>query len=220
MMHKECFPEKGWKVLSKLREIFVRHKAVLAGGTALALQIGNRISVDLDFFTADEFRVESIVSYIRNTGLPFRIMSESGDHLVVDVDGIKISIFKYDYPFLDKKTTYKGISIAGLIDIASMKVIAINQRGTKRDFVDLYCIIRNMPFYKIAENMTGRFGIERINPVHIGKSFIYFSDAESDPEPYYLKGKKIKWETVKKFFRLHVKQFVLDLDAAVRELSG
>lgn len=104
--------------------------------------------------------------------------------------------------------------VAGILDIASMKVIAISQRGTKRDFIDLYVILQEVPFHKIAEHMINRFGKERINPLHIGKSLVYFSDAESNPEPEYVKGKEIKWDKIKKFFKGHAKQFVLDLDIA------
>ena len=68
--------------------------------------------------------------------------------------------------------------------------------------------------------MISRFGKERLNPVHIGKSLVYFSDADSNPEPRYLKGKSIEWGRVKKFFRNHVKQFVFDLDAAIKTADG
>jgi len=215
-MHKKCFPEKGWEVLDSLKDILTKYNAILAGETALALHMGHRISLDLDFFTDIEFRVESIISDIRKTGHNFRLISEGEIYLIVEIDGIKTSLFKYDYPFLKKPVIYKGIQIAGILDTASMKVIAISQRGTKRDFVDLYFILQEMPFHKIADHMVRRFGKERINPVHIGKSFVYFSDADSNPEPQYMKGRDINWDKVKKFLRNHVKQFVLDLDTAVK----
>jgi hypothetical protein len=213
-MHKECLPKKGWNILYGLRDMLAKHRTVLAGGTALALHLGHRISIDLDFFTDINFNVESIISEIRKAGYPFRIISEGEGYLIVDLDGIKVSIFKYDYPFLEKQVVYKGVHVAGILDIASMKVIAISQRGTKRDFVDLFFILQDTPFHKVAEHMVKRFGKERINPIHIGKSLVYFSDADSNPEPEYIKGKEISWDNVKKFFRHHVKQFVFDLDIA------
>ena len=124
---------------------------------------------------------------------------------------------KYDYPFTDKLTSYKGIKIAGLLDIAAMKIIAVSQRGTKRDFVDLYFILQDIPFHKMAGHIIKRFGQERINPVHIGKSLVYFTDADSNPEPQYLKGKDVKWDKIKKFFKSHVRQIVFDLDAAIKD---
>lgn len=218
-MHKGCLSKKGWQVLRSLKSMLKKYNATLAGGTALALHIGHRVSVDLDFFTDADFRVESIISEIRKIGRSFRIISEGEGYLIAEVEGIKVSLFKYDYLFLEKPVMLEGVRIAQILDIASMKVIAISQRGTKRDFVVLYIILQDTPFHKIAEHMVKRFGKERINPLHIGKSLVYFSDAESNPEPEYLKGKEIKWDEVKNFFRHHVKQFVLDLDAAMGNYS-
>jgi predicted nucleotidyltransferase component of viral defense system len=215
-MHKECFPERGWKVLLKLKTLVTKYKAMLAGGTALAFHIGHRISNDLDFFTNVSFNSEAIITGIRKTGYSFNLISEGEGYLIVEVEGLKISIFKYDYPFLEKATMYKGIRISGILDIASMKVIAVSQRGTKRDFIDLYFILQEIPFHKLADHMVKRFGKERVNPIHIGKSLVYFSDAESNPEPEYIKGKEVSWDKIKKFFRQHVKQFVLDIDTAVK----
>ncbi len=214
-MHKECFPEKGWQVLKNIKDTFTKYNAVLSGGTALSLHLGHRISEDLDFFTGAEFRIDSVFSDIRKTGCLFRIISEGDDYLIFDVEGIKVSLFKYDYPFLEKPVVYKKILISGVLDIASMKIIAIGQRGTKRDFIDLYFILQDIPFHKIADHMVKRFGKERINPIHTGKSLVYFSDAESNPEPQYMEGKGIRWDAVKKFFRHHVKQFVYDLETAI-----
>lgn len=213
-MHKECFPEEGWRVLKALKGFLTRHDAILAGGTALALRIGHRVSKDLDFFTGDDFRVETVISGIRKTGLSFRVVSEGEGSLVSEIEGIKFSLFKYDYPFMEKPLSFEGIRIAGILDIASMKVIAISQRGTKRDFIDLFFILQELPFHLAAGHMVRRFGRERINPIHIGKSFVYFTDADSDPEPDYIKGKGTDWEKIKRFFKTHVRQFVLDLEAA------
>ncbi|MDH5769123.1 MAG: nucleotidyl transferase AbiEii/AbiGii toxin family protein [Nitrospirota bacterium] len=215
-MHRECFPEEGWQVLRALKKMLSKYHAIMAGGTSLAVQIGHRISEDLDFFTNEEFHIELVISAIRKTKLPFRLISEEEGSLITEVKGIKISLLRYDYPFLDKPVIYEGIKIAGILDIASMKVIAISQRGTKRDFVDLYFILQDIPFHKIAEHMVKRFGKERLNPVSIGKSLVYFSDAESNPEPQYIKGNAQDWDKIKKFFKGHVKQFVFDLDTALK----
>ncbi len=215
-MHNECFPKRGWKVLGAIADIMASYKAVLAGGTALALHIGHRQSVDLDFFTIDPFRVDSVIAAIRKTGLEFRILSEGQEHVVAEIEHIKISLFLYDYPFIGGVSQYKGVHVASIIDIAAMKAIAISQRGTKRDFADMYFILQILPFHKIAKHMVQRFGKERVNPILIGKSLVYFADAESNPDPKY-KGEGVVWDKVKGFFKTHVKQCVLDLSAAVSE---
>jgi hypothetical protein len=216
-VHKECLPRKGWEVFDKLGGLFAQYNAILAGGTALALHLGHRVSRDLDFFTERTFQVESVIAGIRNRSRQFQIMSEGETYLVADVENIKVSLFGYPYPFLDKAIIYKGTRIAGILDIAAMKVIAIGQRGTKRDFVDLYYVLQEIPFHKIAGHMILRFGKARINPVHTGKSLVYFPDAESNPDPEYRKGKETDWERIKQFFKLHVKQFVLDIGSAMSQ---
>lgn len=216
-MHKDCFIDKGWKVVRAIKDIANKHNMVLAGGTALALHLGHRISYDLDFFIDRDFKVEPLISDIRKTGLSFQVISEGEGTLTVAIEGVKVSFLRYEYEFLEPKVEYKGITFAGILDIATMKVIAINQRGTRRDFVDLYVILQTYPFYRVAEYLVRRYGKGRINPVHIGKSMFYFSDADSNPEPAYAKGKAVEWETVKKFFRAHARQFMLDLEVAVKE---
>ncbi|MEW5747107.1 MAG: nucleotidyl transferase AbiEii/AbiGii toxin family protein [Nitrospirota bacterium] len=212
-MHKECLPLKGWAVLGSLKETVSDYQAVLAGGTALALHIGHRVSVDLNFFTEKDVKVDPLIKKIKTAGMVFQVTSEGEGYLVAEIDGVKFSLIHYEYPFT-APVLYKGILIASILDIAGMKAVALSQRGTKRDFVDMYFVLQGIPFHKIAEHMVKRFGKERTNPVHIGKSFTYFADAESNYDPEYI-GKKVSWEAVKTFFRKHAKQFTLDLDVAV-----
>jgi hypothetical protein len=97
-MHKDCLPEKGWEVLASLKGTFSKYHAVLAGETALALQIGHRISVDFDFFTPDTISTEFVISAVRKTGLPFRVLSEGEDYLTMEVAGVKVSLFTMRIP--------------------------------------------------------------------------------------------------------------------------
>jgi hypothetical protein len=215
-MYDRGLPENGGVVLDALEELLTECEAILAGGTAAALQMGHRLSVDLDFFTNHHLNNERIWAYLNRRGLSYKLMSEGAGFVIAEVERIKWSLFEYPYPFLDDALTLHGVKVAGLLDVASMKVIAISQRGTRRDFVDLFFILQRAPFHAVARHMVEQFGAGRINPVHIGKSLVYFTDAESDPEPRYLPGKKVEWKTIKSFFQDHVKQLVLDLDAALR----
>jgi nucleotidyltransferase AbiEii toxin of type IV toxin-antitoxin system len=106
--------------------------------------------------------------------------------------------------------------VAGLVDIASMKLMAMMQRGAKRDYVDLYWILQNITFSKIAENLINRYGANRINPLVIGKALVFFQDADSDPDPAYL-GKRVAWTTIKKYLIDHVQQFALDIQKVNKE---
>lgn len=214
VMHLNCLPSDVRGLLKDLSGIVHVHDFILAGGTALALQIGHRLSVDLDFFTARPFSTEEIFSELRRLDLDPVILEESAGSLTVTLNKAKVSMFHYPYPFTGKEKEIKGIPVAGIIDIASMKVIAISQRGARRDFVDLYFVLQEIPFRKVAENMIERFGRGRINPVHIGKSLVFFNDAESDPDPRYTGTESPDWEDVKTFFTNNVQQMVLDMDKA------
>lgn len=212
-MHTECLTPAAVNVLKSLKDTVLAHHFILAGGTAVALHLGHRKSIDFDFFTERPFSTEKVFLAITRLGHAVETLQEEEGTLTVTVEGVKVSFFRTPYPFLEKKTGLNVIPVAGLIDIASMKILAITQRVAKRDFVDLYFILRDVPFLKVAENMIERFGAERINPVIVGKALGYFSDAETDPEPAYL-GKKKEWKIIKKFFVDHVQQFVLDLNRA------
>lgn len=215
-MHFKCLPPEARKLLKKLNKTVRAHKAVLAGGTGLALHLGHRISVDLDFFTQKAFSTEKVFQEMKQLDLHPKVLEESEGSLTVTADATKVSIFRYPYPFVDEMKEAEGVPVAGVIDIASMKVVAISQRGAKRDFFDLYFVLQDIPFRKVAENMVKRFGKDRINPVHIGKSLVYFSDADADPEPRLLGKEKppLKWDKVKKFFVKNVQQMVLDMEKA------
>lgn len=212
-MHLECLPPEGQQLLGLFKDIAADNHLVLAGGTALALQLGHRISVDLDFFTEDDFSIEVLIQEINKFKLGCRILQEGAGTLTCIVNGVKVSFLRYPYPFMEIPRRVKDIPVAGILDIAAMKVIAIAQRGAKRDFVDLYFILQDTPFWKVAANMMKRFGAERVNPLLIGKALVFFDDAEADPEPRYLRDKP-DWKDIKKFFRKNVKQMVLDLQGA------
>lgn len=216
-MHYNCLPSNTHSLLKKLDKLASAHDLVLAGGTGLALQIGHRLSVDLDYFTQKNFSTDKIFQELKQLGLNPSIIEESAGSITVLAEGTKLSVFHYPYPFVEEYKNADGSPVAGIIDIASMKIIAISQRGAKRDFFDLYFILQTTPFWKIAENMIKRFGQERISPLHIGKSLVFFDDAEEDPDPNFKGTGAPTWNTVKKFFRKNVQQMVLDIQDAKRE---
>jgi len=172
----------------------------LAGGTALALQIGHRQSVDLDFFTTkkkfDELMAERIFF---NAGNWQMTMRDEGTIYGV-FHGAKISLIAY--PFFIPSTSrvkFGTINILKSADIAVMKIMAVSQRGRKRDFYDLYWYCKNFENLKeIVLRAVHQFPGQEKNIHHIIKSFIYFTDAESDPEPKI--NFKTNWLVVKKFF--------------------
>jgi len=217
-MHLKCLTPAARKVLKVIAPVAAAKGFVLAGGTAVALHLGHRVSVDFDFFTMRSFRPDRLHQAINGLDLETLILQEEPGTLTLSADGVKMSFFHYPYAFLEATSTLQGIQIAGLVDIASMKLMAMMQRGAKRDYVDLYWILQDIPFSKIAANMINRYGANRVNSLVIGKALVFFQDADADPDPAYL-GKRITWAKVKKYFIGHVKQFVLDIQQVVKNDS-
>ena len=171
----------------------------LSGGTALALHLGHRISEDLDFFTSKKFENEFFISQIMDIG--GEIISESRGTIHSFFKGTKLSLFYYHYPVLDPFIKFRGLKIASLKDIACMKAIALSQRAEKKDFFDLYEILKRTTFDELKQMLLQKYGKSRVNCYHILKSFFYFDDAEGSPDPTSLNN--TSWPVVKKYFLEH-----------------
>lgn len=179
----------------------------LAGGTGLALQLGHRASVAIDLFTPEQFNLERITTAIIELGGQV-IQSEVGTvHGLVN--GVKISFLFYPYPLLQPFYTFHGIRLASIEDIAAMKAVAISQRGDKKDFYDMYEILKTMKPLNLKNLFLEKFSKARINCYHILKSFFYFDDADQQPDPISLNG--TSWGQVKSYFVEHEKELMLAL---------
>ena len=172
----------------------------LAGGTALALQTGNRKSIDLDFFTEDkEFNVKKLIaSFVGESD--WRVIVEENNTIYGELFRAKVSFIAYPFFVPKQKPIFYGtVRILSPLDIAVMKIIAVSQRGRKRDFFDLYWCAHNLePLEKTIKRLKIQYPTVAHNYHHILKALVYFADAESDPEPviYF----DANWKQVRKFF--------------------
>lgn len=186
---------RGLKVFSKLP---FSGKCYLAGGTALALQIGHRISVDLDFFTQAKFDEEEVAA---NLSAYPEFEREKTAYMSVwgKLCGTKFSIFHYKYKMVSECMNFEGVNIAGKEDIAAMKLHAIEDRGTKRDFIDLYMLAKEFPLEKVFEFYDLKYACLEDHLFSIIKSLNYFDDA--DQEDWKINPlMDIDWKGVKTFF--------------------
>lgn len=169
----------------------------LAGGTALALYRGHRRSVDLDFFSAQTFDEERLIASLQR--LPdLAVISKSPQTVYCHVSGTKVSFIEYAYPLLFPPSEFDGLSVADERDIACMKLWALASRGSRRDFVDLYIIVRQYGIPQLLELFRQKFTKANYNLLHVWKSLTYFADAENEPMPDMLL--PLSWEEVKRFF--------------------
>lgn len=174
----------------------------LAGGTALALQIGHRISVDLDFFGYVDFNSIDILDTI-NAFTQTSIINQSRAILILNVNGIKVDFVRYRYPLLKPINKIDGIRLLSTLDIGAMKLAAITNRGRQRDFFDLFFILLLYSLRDLLDAYNTKFsdGSEFL----VRKSIVYFEDAEEDDLPT-LFDTTITWDLVKSTIENEVKQ--------------
>lgn len=194
------------KALAVLGKSHLLDNSYLAGGTACALQIGHRISVDLDFFTTKEFDAKELIRSLKEVG-NFKTEERSWGTILGILEGVKFSIFVYKYPVLFPFQHIYGINILDLRDIAAMKIDAISTRGIRRDFIDLYFICqKGISLREILSFYDRKYGTLASNIIHIQKSLVYFIDAEVTAMPKMLK--KVSWGDIKKYFENEIRKLV------------
>ena len=177
-----------------------REDFYLAGGTALALQLGHRVSRDFDLFSLGPFDVTSLRRVLEAVAPPLTVRVQRENTLVVEAMGTPISAFRYPYPLVDATLRIPGIpfAVAGLRDIAAMKISAIGQRGVKRDYVDLYWLCRRAPLAEWFAAFHARYPAVKESAAHYLKALQWFEEAEETPLPDMLE--PVSWEDVKAFF--------------------
>jgi len=178
----------------------------MAGGTALALQIGHRFSYDFDFFTPKEFDENMMLQRIKKLIPEFKLERKEWRTILGYIKESRFSLFYYSYPFLFKTNNFLGADIADIKDITAMKIAAISDRGVKKDFIDLYFIIKKEKILSLEnalEIYDKKFETLAQNKLHILKSLQYFSDAEESEMPKMIKS--VSWPEVKSFFKKEVK---------------
>ena len=177
----------------------------LAGGTGLSLQLGHRVSADLDFFSKTEFNVDSLINDIQ----PDKVYFSEKDTLHCELNGIKITFLYYKQPIIYRCIKWNNINIADWKDIAAEKLKTISQRGSKKDFYDIYAVLKlKLTIEELCQIFKKGFCSSDINYYHIIRSIVFFEDAENEPIPTLLiKEDKWDWENVKMFFENNIKDF-------------
>jgi len=196
--------EQQKKTLTLLVESGICKDFYLAGGTAISIKYNHRYSEDFDFFSETFFssRTEILLGKLTKKAQLEVILSKE-DTLIFYLNGVRVSFFKYPYKLiqpLEEFPEFPEIKIASDEDITAMKAIA--KRGTKKDFFDLWFLMRknNWTLKDVSDFCTEKYGT--IFPQHhFLKAAIFFEDAEKEESfPEVEKA----WEDVKDFFTKEV----------------
>ena len=175
----------------------------LVGGTSLALQYGHRRSVDLDLFGTTTENIEELAD----------MMHQCADHIVRGhctkriktffLNNIKVDVVNYDYKWIDEVIEENELRLASPKDIAAMKVNAVMGRGTKKDFIDVYFLLKHFSFKDIMNFYMQKYtdGSE----YRALLSMTYFADADPQPMPYMFH--QVNWDSVKTEIKQQVETY-------------
>ena len=194
-LHFEILPEGQLKLLKLLSEEPFIKEFYLAGGTCLALYLGHRQSYDFDFFIPTDFNTSQIINILTSIGR-YERDNEEKNTINGMLNGVRISFFGYKYDMIEDFGSYRGIRLAGIRDIAAMKLEAIAGRGSKKDFVDMFFLLKHFSLEQIFSFHARKYGIGLSNQYHHLKSLVYFNDADEEAMP--LMTSPLNWDKVKK----------------------
>ncbi len=172
----------------------------LAGGTALALQMGHRKSVDLDFFSQTDEVHE------RTRQRVIHAVAEHGGQVIENVDGnlvllmndVRVGFFSYGYKLLEPFKQLENLNLASMLDIGLMKLDAVIGRGSRKDFIDLYVIAGQYPLEELLQAGARKYPASRDFALMAVESFVLFDNAERDVQPELMID--TAWEEVQEYF--------------------
>lgn len=192
MLHYETVHTHTLGLLRKLMLLPQLKGFALAGGTSLALQIGHRVSVDLDFFGNRPFDIEELLELLREIA-HVKPLKMSKNILILDMEGVKVDFVNYRYPLLKSVIVIDDLRLLSLEDIEAMKLAAIAGRGRKRDFTDLYFLLKHFTLADIISFYNQKYNDG--SKMMIVRSLSYFEDADTDENLKLLK--KVDWNEIK-----------------------
>ena len=203
-MFVETLTSAAYELLKAIGRLELPSAFYLAGGSAAALHLGHRVSIDLDFFTQDPaYDMEAMLRALSSIGR-LDVRQQAAGTLIGTLQQVQTSFFVYPYPLLRPPKELEKVRIADLYDIALMKIIAITQRGTRRDFIDLYFICRSgIKLAVLLEDIAKKYHSIHYPAYHVLRSLAYFADAEKDAPPRSLAA--WDWEQIKLFFEAEVR---------------
>lgn len=202
MLHTETVLAGTLDILREIQALPSAADIRLVGGTALALILGHRKSIDLDLFGSFDENI-SFRALLLNAGHSAD-GREKGQMQFLRVDGVKVDFVNYPYPWLEAPIVEDGVRLADIRDIVAMKVSATANRGRKKDFVDISFLLDRFSLKEMFDLYQSKYSLTEFSFALRGLT--YFDEAEPDPMPEMLI--PITWKEVKDKIYSKVRAFV------------
>lgn len=206
MLYKETVETTTLELLNSLQSKGYLEGFYLVGGTALALKIGHRRSVDLDLFSNFNFDVVQLLENL-SADFNFNLFFSANNTIKGSIDDIKLDFLSHRYPLIAKPVVEEGIEMLSLQDIIAMKLNAISSSGQRvKDFIDIFYLLRKFSI----EQMIGFYKEKytQYNEVSVLKSLVYFDDIDFCDWPEIIDEPNLKWNTIKDELEKSVKKYL------------
>ena len=185
-----------------LKEIFsipeINNHFALAGGTGLALQIGHRVSIDLDIFSQKQFNTTELeIILSSNKNWQFTPVNKNSRMLFCYINDIKCDFVQEPATLLKSFINEDGVNYFSVEDIGAMKMHTICGRGKRKDFFDIYALIENYGWEKMLQWFEGKYSSSQY--YYLWRSITYFNDADEDAPIDGMVTFTKNWEEIKVF---------------------
>ena len=210
-LHPEALTEVQRRLLRAASTPAAEWGAYLAGGSAVALYLGHRRSVDLDWFAPRATPPARLLDSLKTIGTSVSVTQNTEGTFNGSIDGVKFSVFRYTYAQLRPTVEHEGCSVASTCDLAAMKLAAVCQRTTKRDYVDVHALMKSGLSLE-AQLSAYHEKFPKADPTIVVRALGYFGDVEKEPMPVMIS--RVTWEQVKRDLTRALER--LNLDRALR----
>lgn len=193
MLYKETVEKGTMDLIDRLMKDDKFSSFNLVGGTALALKIGHRKSIDIDLFTNSDFNSPEISNHLTGNYNVTRIQAINNGVFCL-IDGVKVDLLAHQYPLIADMEIIDGIRIVSLMDISAMKLNAIYNNGTRlKDFVDVYTLLESFPLKDMLVASEQKYPQNNISMVR--NALLHHEDIDFNV-PVDLIGEEIKWSVI------------------------
>lgn len=211
VFHTEILNKNQLDLLFRLK---LPENYYLAGGTALALYLGHRTSLDFDFYTTSEFDREEVLNLLKKrfSEKDITISSLEKNNFIGKINNVNVSVFYYPYRLLDSVVDLRNIRLASIKDITPMKLIAAIQRPAKRDYIDLYYLLKKVSLEEIFFWSDEKY--PNFNPYLALRALSFFGDVENEEigeRGIKILDKSFSWEKAKRELIKKVKDYQLSM---------
>lgn len=196
-MHTEILNHKQLEILEFIRQF--KNKFYLVGGTAIALQIGHRQSIDFDLFSEKKFSINTVHKKVELYFPSYKIIYRSSDQIHYLLNEVKVTFFHYPYPIKHSVSFNNILTMPDLLTLSAMKAYALGRRAKWKDYVDLFFLLKNfVSMEELINKAIKIFGAE-FSPKLFKQQLIYFQDINYSEDVVFLPSFKVSEEEVKEF---------------------